>query len=236
MAGRGRLRFELLMDQVKAALPPPPARVVDAGGGTGQVAVPLAALGYRVTVVDTSPAMLATCAERAAEEGGAPVAIVQGDAAEVAALLGAASQDAVLCHNLLGEVAEPAGLLAALAEVLHPGGTLSLTFLNRDWLALRAGRRGEFAGALRLLDQDRGRTAAEVTAWLDKAGFDLVEAFGVGVFAAGAADDLDRAALSGLAELERRVAGREPYRSSAHTLHLIGRRRAFRPELAGYTT
>ena len=67
MEGRGRLRFELLMDQVKAALPPAPARVVDAGGGTGQVAVPLAALGYQVTVVDTSPAMLATCAERAAE-------------------------------------------------------------------------------------------------------------------------------------------------------------------------
>jgi hypothetical protein len=58
----------------------------------------------------------------------------------------------------------------------------------------------------------------------------------VGVFAAGAADDLDRAALTGLAELERRVADREPYRSSAHTLHLVGRRRALRPDLARYTT
>ncbi|HEX6674718.1 MAG TPA: methyltransferase domain-containing protein [Actinomycetes bacterium] len=224
MGGRGLLRFELLMDQVRTALPPPPARVVDAGGGTGQVAVPLAGLGYEVTVVDTSPAMLATCAERAAEEGGATLALVQGDAAEVAALLGPASQDAVLCHDLLGDVAEPAGLLAALGEVLHPGGVLSLTFLNRDWLTLRAGRRGDFAEALRLLEQDRGRIAAEVLPWLDQAGFEQVEVLGVGVFAAGASDDLDRAALAGLAELERRVAGREPYRSSAHTLHLIGRR------------
>jgi SAM-dependent methyltransferase len=224
VGGRGLLRFELLMDQVRAALPQPPARVVDAGGGTGQVAVPLAGLGYEVTVVDTSPAMLATCAERAAEEGGAALALVQGDAAEVAALLGPASQDAVLCHDLLGDVAEPAGLLAALAEVLHPGGVLSLTFLNRDWLTLRAGRRGDFPEALRLLDQDRGRIAAEVLPWLDQAGFELVETLGVGVFAAGASDDLDRGALAGLAELERRVAGREPYRSSAHTLHLIGRR------------
>jgi S-adenosylmethionine-dependent methyltransferase len=224
LGGRGLLRFELLMDQVRTALPPPPARVVDAGGGTGQVAVPLAGLGYEVTVVDTSPAMLATCAERAAEEGGTTLALVQGDAAEVAALLGPASQDAVLCHDLLGDVAEPAGLLAALGEVLHPGGVLSLTFLNRDWLTLRAGRRGDFAEALRLLDQDRGRIAAEVLPWLDQAGFEQVEVLGVGVFAAGASDDLDRAALAGLAELERRVAGREPYRSSAHTLHLIGRR------------
>src|SRR6266508_1928178 len=172
------------MNQIKTALPPPPARVVDAGGGTGQVAVPLAGLGYELTVVDTSPAMLATCAERAAEEGGATLALVQGDAAEVAALLGPASQDAVLCHDLLGDVAE----------------------------------------ALRLLDQDRGRIAAEVLPWLDQAGFEQVEVLGVGIFAAGASDDLDRAALAGLAELERRVAGREPYRSSAHTLHLIGRR------------
>jgi S-adenosylmethionine-dependent methyltransferase len=222
--GRGLLRFELLMNQIRTALPPPPARVVDAGGGTGQVAVPLAGLGYEVTVVDTSPAMLATCAERAAEEGGATLALVQGDAAEVAALLGPASQDAVLCHDLLGDVAEPAGMLAALGEVLHPGGVLSLTFLNRDWLTLRAGRRGDFAEALRLLDQDRGRIAAEVLPWLDQAGFEQVEVLGVGVFAAGASDDLDRAALAGLAELERSVAGREPYRSSAHTLHLIGRR------------
>src|SRR6266511_1859814 len=101
------------MNQIKTALPPPPARVVDAGGGTGQVAVPLAGLGYELTVVDTSPAMLATCAERAAEEGGATLALVQGDAAEVAALLGPASQDAVLCHDLLGDVAEPAGRAAA---------------------------------------------------------------------------------------------------------------------------
>jgi S-adenosylmethionine-dependent methyltransferase len=236
VGGRGRLRFELLMDQLSSVLPAPPARVVDAGGGTGQVAVPLAVLGYQVTVVDTSAAMLATCAERAAEEGGAAVAIVQGDAAEVATLLGAASHDAALCHGLLGEVAEPAALLAALAEVLRAGGVLSLTFLNRDWLALRAGRRGDFAEALRLLDDHRARTLAEVRPWLDQAGFDLVESFGVGVFAAGAADDLDRAALTGLAELERRVAGLEPYRSSAHTLHLVGRRRALRPEMAGYTT
>jgi S-adenosylmethionine-dependent methyltransferase len=224
VGGRGRLRFELLMDQVKAALPPPPAQVVDAGGGTGQVAVPLAVLGYQVTVVDTSAAMLATCAERA-EEGGATLAIVQGDAAEVAALLGTASQDAALCHDLLGDVAEPLELLCALAEVLQPDGVLSLTFLNRDWLTLRAGRRGEFADALHLLDEHRGRTMPEVLPWLDRAGFDLVEAFGVSVFAASAADDLDRTALTRLAELERRVAGREPYRSSAHTLHLIGKRR-----------
>src|SRR6266498_175834 len=68
MSGRGRVRFELLLGQVLDALPQPPASVVDAGGGTGQLAVPLARLGYHVTVVDTSAAMLATCSQRAAAE------------------------------------------------------------------------------------------------------------------------------------------------------------------------
>ena len=59
-------------------------------------------------------------------------------------------------------------------------------------------------------------------------------ASGWGVFT-DTGDDLDQGEWATLAELERLVAGREPYRSSARTLHLIARRRVFRPELTGYT-
>ena len=55
-------------------------------------------------------------------------------------------------------------------------------------------------------------------------------AYGVGVFAEAGDDDLDPAERRRLVELERLVAGREPYRSSARTLHLIARRRVFRSE------
>ena len=40
--------------------------VIDAGGGTGGFAVPLAALGHSVTVVDPSPDSLAAAQRRAA--------------------------------------------------------------------------------------------------------------------------------------------------------------------------
>jgi S-adenosylmethionine-dependent methyltransferase len=239
---RGRLRFELLLGQVLAALPAPPARVVDAGGGTGQLAVALARRGYQVTVVDTSAAMLATCAQRAAGEGaevGARLATVQGDAADLPALLGPASQDAAACHDLITQVDDPTAVVAALAGVLGDGGVLSLSFANRDWLVLRAGRHGDHGAALRLV---HGRekaaaatTLAEVEAELEKAGFEPVAASGIGVFVDGGDDDLDPAALAALVELERLVAGREPYRSSARTVHLVGRRRILRPDLGGYT-
>jgi S-adenosylmethionine-dependent methyltransferase len=237
MTGRGRVRFELLLGQVLDALPRSPASVVDAGGGTGQLAVPLARLGYHVTVVDTSAAMLATCAQRAAEDPAlaARVATVQGDVVDVAALLGPASQDAALCHEVVTCVDDPAAVLGALAGVLRPGGVLSLTFANRDWLVLRAGRRGDYPGALRLLDDvqadpgpqppssHRAATVAELDAHLAKAGFEVAGVFGVSVFAEGRDDDLD-AAPEALLELERRVAGREPYRSSAQVVHLVARR------------
>jgi 2-polyprenyl-3-methyl-5-hydroxy-6-metoxy-1,4-benzoquinol methylase len=241
--GGGRVRFELLFGQVLEALPGPPARVVDAGGGTGQLAVPLARLGHRVTVVDTSAAMLATCAQRAADESAElaeRITTVQGDVVELPALLGAASQDAALCHEVVTCVEDAAALLGALAEVLRPGGVLSLTFANRDWLVLRAGRRGDFPAALRLLEDPGGMamaaqqahravTADELVAHLTKAGFEVVGSYGVSVFAEGRDDDVDGAALGALLELERRVAGREPYRSGAQVMHLIGRRVTVKP-------
>jgi S-adenosylmethionine-dependent methyltransferase len=240
---KGRVGFELLLGQVLDALPPAPAAVVDAGGGTGQLAVALAGHGYRVTVVDTSAAMLATCAQRAADEGGAVaerVTGVQGDAADLPGLLGEGSQDAAVCHDLLTRVDDQAALAGSLAGVLAEGGVLSLGFANRDWLALRAGRRGDHADALRLVESggDGGSEAVTLTEaehLLDKAGLALAAAYGVGVFAEAGDDDLNREELAALVELERRVAGREPYRSSARTLHLIARRRVFRPELTVYT-
>jgi len=235
-----RLGFQLLCGQVLDALPAAPATVVDAGGGTGQLAVALARRGYRVTVVDTSAAMLATCAQRAADEGGGVaerVATVQGDAADLPGLLGPGGQDAAVCHDLLTRVDDQAALLASLAGVLAPGGVLSLGFANRDWLALRAGRRGDHAAALRLAAggarAGEAVTLAEAEAELDKAGFELVTASGVGVFADAGDDDLGPGELATLVELERLVAGREPYRSSARTLHLVARSRVFRPELSG---
>jgi S-adenosylmethionine-dependent methyltransferase len=233
-----RVGFELLLGQVLDALPAAPATVVDAGGGTGQLAVALAGHGYLVTVVDTSAAMLATCAQRAADEGGEVaerVATVQGDAADLPRLLAEESVDAVVCHDLLTRVDDQAALLASLAGVLAEGGVLSLGFANRDWLALRAGRRGDHTGALRLVEGGDAVTLIEAEQQLDKAGLALVAAYGVGVFAEAGDDDLGRAELAALVELERLVAGREPYRSSARTLHLIARRRVFRSDLTGYT-
>src|SRR6266568_5189840 len=50
--------------------------IVDVGGGTGGLAVPFAALGHNVTVVDPSPDALAAAQRRAAEAGARLTAVL----------------------------------------------------------------------------------------------------------------------------------------------------------------
>ena len=99
--------------------------IVDAGGGTGGFAVPLASLGHHVTVVDPSPDSLAAAQRRAAEQN-VPLRAVQGDAADLADLAGKQSADLVLCHSVLEYVDSPPAAMAAIAAVLRPGGAVSV--------------------------------------------------------------------------------------------------------------
>ncbi|MEP6631965.1 MAG: methyltransferase domain-containing protein, partial [Lapillicoccus sp.] len=66
-----------------------PLRVLDLGGGTGGLAVPLAELGHDVTVVDPSPNALAALQQRAADSGVADrVHGRQGDADDISGMAG----------------------------------------------------------------------------------------------------------------------------------------------------
>ncbi|MFI9597462.1 class I SAM-dependent methyltransferase [Nonomuraea sp. NPDC052265] len=53
--GRGRLEFWRTQDVLRRTLPPPPARVLDVGGGTGVHAEWLLADGYEVELLDPVP-------------------------------------------------------------------------------------------------------------------------------------------------------------------------------------
>ena len=104
--------------------------VVDAGGGTGGFAVPLAGLGHRVTVVDSSPDALAGL-ERRAAEAGVTVRAVQGDADRLHELGVADGADLVLCHSVLEYVDDPATAVKSISSVVRPGGAVSVLAAGR---------------------------------------------------------------------------------------------------------
>jgi SAM-dependent methyltransferase len=105
-------------------------RVLDAGCGTGRVAIELARRGVSVTGVDVDPSMLSTASQRAPE--------LDWRLADLAtAALPAASFDLVLmAGNVLIFVAPgtQAAVIANLAPTLVPDGLLVSGFqLGSDW-------------------------------------------------------------------------------------------------------
>ena len=124
--------------------------IVDVGGGTGGFAVPFAALGHRVTVVDPSPDALAAAQRRAAEMR-VTLTAVQGDAGELASLAGDGAADLVICHSVLEYVDSPAAAMAAIARVLRPGATVSVLAANTVAAVLQRALAGRYAEARQLL-------------------------------------------------------------------------------------
>lgn len=61
---KGRVRTYVLHQQLLEHLPPPPASVLDVGGGAGHQSFPLAQAGYDVTLLDPSQAMLDKAQQR----------------------------------------------------------------------------------------------------------------------------------------------------------------------------
>ena len=135
--------------------------VVDVGAGTGGFAVRLAKLGHHVTVVDPSPDALAAARWRAAELG-VTLTAVQGEASEIAGLVGDGAADLVVCHNVLEYVDSPAAAMAAIARVLLPGGTVSVLAANVVAAVLQRALAGRYEEARRLLTSNAGDPAAAV--------------------------------------------------------------------------
>src|SRR5580700_4282517 len=135
--------------------------VVDVGAGTGGFAVRLAKLGHHVTVVDPSPDALAAARWRAAELG-VTLTAVQGEASELAALVGEGAADLVVCHNVLEYVDSPAAAMTAIARVLRPGGTVSVLAANVVAAVLQRALAGRYDEARRLLTSNEGDPVAPV--------------------------------------------------------------------------
>lgn len=221
------------------------ARIVDIGGGTGGFAVPLAELGHTVQVIDPSPDALAALDRRAREAGVADrVTGQQGDLSDLPDL--ADEADLILCHGVLEMVDDPAASLASIADVLRPGGHLSLLVAQRHAAVVARAMAGHFQAARELLDAaphatggtgdassgpvgrgGRRFTHDEVVALLAGAGLHDESVHAVRVFAdlvPGSLLDLEPGATAALVELEKAVATRPEYLPLAAQLHVIARR------------
>jgi SAM-dependent methyltransferase len=162
--------------------------IVDAGGGTGGFAVPLAGLGHTVTVIDPSPDSLAAAQRRAAEIA-VPLRAIQGDVADLPAVIGEQGADLILCHSVLEYVDAPAAAMAAISRVLRRGGAVSVLAASAVAAVVHRALAGRFEEATRLLGGISTGLAGSGLAGGELGGSGLAE----GGLAAGPPDSLDGA-------------------------------------------
>ncbi len=121
---------------LERTLPGSPGRVLDAGTGTGSLALLAAELVYDVTGVDLSDGMLQHARAKAADRG-VDVAFVHGPAEAPPA----GPYDAVIERHVVWTMPDPVAALAAWRSVTRPGGRLVL--LEGSW-----GGDGPFVAAM----------------------------------------------------------------------------------------
>lgn len=231
--------WRVLRDALAAAAGGRELAVLDVGGGTGGLAVPLAQLGHRVTVVDPSPDSLAALRRRTEEAGvAARVTGRQGDLATLDALVAPGGVDVVLCHSVLEVIDDPAAALQALGGVVRAGGLVSVLAAARPAAIVARAQAGRLTEALHILRDAGGRDTDapgaprrfDVTTLVELvagAGLTVVAVHGIGLFTGlvpGAVLDRDSAARDLLAELESEAGSCAELLGLASRLHVLASR------------
>ena len=223
-----------------------PLEVLDLGGGTGGVAVPLGEAGHHVTVVDPSPDALAALRRRARESGSRTTSSVCRATATRSVPCsgtGRSTSSAVTARwrssttRLRPCVPPP--------RALRPGGRLSLLVSGRLAVVFAKAIAGEFGQARAALTDPSGRWGPtdplprrfevdQLETLLADAGFADVHVRGTSILghlvpAAHIDSEADRTALAELDELLVTGPGRDFLRTLGNGLHVLARRDCSRP-------
>jgi SAM-dependent methyltransferase len=240
---KGYVRTYVLHQQLLEQLPAPPATVLDVGGGAGHQSFPLAQLGYDVTLLDPSPAMLAKARERLDRlpaEAAARVTLVQGDGEHADEAVHAQRFAAVLCHGVIGYLERPEPLVEQLCTCAAPDGVVSIMTGNAKAAAVRPALERRWDDALASFDArteigvlgvpGRADTVEELSELMQRNGVAPVRWYGVWLFVdwlefSGAElDPNDAEQVAATAAVELEASRRDPYRQLSRVFHLVGRK------------
>jgi SAM-dependent methyltransferase len=237
---KGRVRTYVLHQQLLEHLPPPPALVLDVGGGAGHQSFPLAQAGYEVALLDPSPAMLDKARarlDRLPGDARRRVTFVQADGENADDAVDGKRFAAVLCHGVLGYLDRPEPVMDALCRCAAPGGVVSIMTGNADAMAVRPAMERRWEDALAAFDArteigvlavpTRADTVEEIGELLRSRSVQPVRWYGVWLFVdwlelSGA--QLDPGDWQQVAAVELEAGRRDPYRQLSRIFHLVGRK------------
>jgi SAM-dependent methyltransferase len=242
---KGYVRTHVMHQHLLEHLPPPPASVLDVGGGAGHQSFPLAHAGYEVTLLDSSPAMLDKARQRLARLPGdiaERITFLQADGEHAADAVGDRRFAAVLCHGVLGYLEQPEPMVSQLCECAAADGIVSIMTGNAKASAVRPALERRWDDALASFDArteigvlgvpGRADTVEEISALLQRNGVQPLDWYGVWLFVdwlefSGAElDPTDAKQVAATAAVELEASKRDPYRQLSRVFHLVGRKAA----------
>lgn len=237
----GRLRADLTFANLQEFLAPTKESLcaLDLGCGTGATTVRLAHLGFQVTALDSSPAML-DLAQGAAREAGVAerITLQLGDASRVADMFKTGSFDVILCHNLLEYVDDPTAVLGGATRVMKDSSAiLSILVRNKAGEVLKAAiQAGDLAEAENNLSSEWGQeslygekvrlfTTNGLEAILQAASLTIAARWGVRVLVDYLPARISRdAEYERILELERKLGRLPEFAAVARYTHCVARR------------
>ncbi|TVZ05126.1 methyltransferase domain-containing protein [Trebonia kvetii] len=242
---KGYVRTYVMHHQLLEHLPPPPATVLDVGGGAGHQSFPLAQAGYDVTLLDSSPAMLAKARQRLERmPAGARqrVTLLEADGEHAAEAVRGRCFRAVLCHGVLGYLDDPEPLVTQLCECAADGGIVSIMTGNAKAAAVRPAMERRWDDALASFDSrteigvlgvlGRADTVEELSELMVSRGVTPLGWYGVWLFVdwlefgGTELDPTDAKQVAATAAVELEASRRDPYRQLSRVFHLVGRKAA----------
>lgn len=240
---KGQARTYVLHQQLLDHLPPPPVPILDVGGGAGHQSFPLARAGYEVTVLDPSSTMLEKAEQRLRQlpdDARQRVALVQADGEHAVDATNGRPFAAVLCHGVLGYLAQPAALISQLCECAALDGLVSVMTGNANTMAVRPALEQRWDDALAAFDAStevgvlgvptRADTVDQLSGQLRGHGVEPVNWYGVWLFldwlefGGTEVDPGDAQQVKAAAAVELEASRRDPYRHLSRVFHLVGRK------------
>ena len=240
---KGYVRTYVMHQHLLEHLPAPPATVLDVGGGAGHQSFPLAEVGYDVTLLDPSPAMLDKARERLERlpaEAQARVTFVEAEGEHAQEAVNGQRFAGVLCHGVLGYIEQPMPLVDQLCRCADGGGVVSIMTGNAKATAVQPALERRWDDALAAFDartgigvlgvRGRADTVEEVSELLLGSGVQPVRWYGVWLFVdwlefSGVhLDPSDSKQVAATAAVELEASRRDPYRQLSRVFHLVGRK------------
>jgi S-adenosylmethionine-dependent methyltransferase len=233
---RGIIRLAILQDDLADYVmnQPQPLRILDAGGGLGQMAIWLAQQGHEVLLAEPSAEMLEKALMNIeAAQVQDKVTLKQASVQDLAAD-NLTPFDVITFHAVLEWLAEPREGLEQLLTYLKPDGLLSLMFFNYHSTVMRR----LIAGDLKTVQ--KGQIASDgkkglapisplkpeiVQSWLPELGLAVETWSGVRCFYDYMYRDVRKMAdINEVLPLEREYSQQEPWRSMARYQHMLCRK------------